>query len=153
MSIENDIKQKTFRNPYQKMAINLVYTSNWLLYRQSELFKEYDLTLQQYNVLRILRGQQGRPIRVSDISERMLDKSSNTSRLVDKLLLKNYAERSLCANDRRAVDVIITKQGMEVLEQIDPRVEEWENKLNVITEEQALMLSDMLDLLRESVQE
>src|SRR4051794_25304741 len=111
MSIETDIKQKKFRSPFQRLAINLVYTSNWLQYQQMELFREYDLTLQQYNVLRILRGQQSNAIKVSDIAERMLDKNSNTSRLVDKLLAKGLAERSSCPSDRRAVDVIITEHG------------------------------------------
>tara|TARA_R110002124_G_scaffold232312_3_gene397415 strand:- start:499 stop:954 length:456 start_codon:yes stop_codon:yes gene_type:complete len=150
MSIENDIKQKVFRSPYQKLAINLVYTSNWLLYNQLEVFRAYDLTLQQYNVLRILRGQKATPIRVSDIADRMMDKSSNTSRLVDKLLLKQYAERTLCPNDRRAVDVVITDAGLKVLEAIDPAVIEWENSLDVITPEEAEQISRLLDKLRKS---
>jgi DNA-binding MarR family transcriptional regulator len=86
MSIETDIKQKKFRSPYQRLALNLVYTTNWLEYKQLEFFKEHDISAQQYNVLRILRGQQSNPIKVSDITERMLDRNSNTSRLVDKLL-------------------------------------------------------------------
>ena len=150
MSIENDIKQKTFRSPYQKLAINLVYTSNWLLYSQLEIFRSHDLTLQQYNVLRILRGQKSNPIRVNDIAERMLDKSSNTSRLVDKLLLKEYAERTLCPNDRRAVDVVITKKGLAILEALDPAVVEWENSLDVLTAEEAEQMSGFLDKIRRS---
>ncbi|WP_109674018.1 MarR family winged helix-turn-helix transcriptional regulator [Dyadobacter jejuensis] len=150
MSIETDIKQKSFKNPYQKLAINLVYTSNWLLYRQMDLFREYDLTLQQYNVLRILRGQQGQPIRVSDISERMLDKSSNTSRLVDKLLVKGLAERTACSNDRRAVDVIITTKGKKILAEMDPKVEKLELDLGNITPEEANTICDLLDKMRKS---
>ena len=151
MSIETDIKQKKFRSPFQRLAINLVYTSNWLQYNQMELFREHDLTLQQYNVLRILRGQQSNAIKVSDIAERMLDKNSNTSRLVDKLLAKGLAERSSCPSDRRAVDVIITEQGLELLATLDPLLEERENSMGkAITSEEAENLSAILDKLRNS---
>jgi len=151
MSIETDIKQKKFRSPYQRLAINLVYTSNWLQYKQMELFREHDLTLQQYNVLRILRGQQSNAIKVSDIAERMLDKNSNTSRLVDKLLAKGLAERSSCPSDRRAVDVIITEHGLDLLTTIDPLLEEWENNMSTtITPEEADSISAILDKLRKT---
>jgi len=150
MSIETDIKQKKFRSPYQRLALNLVYTTNWLEYKQLEIFKEYDITSQQYNVLRILRGQKSVPIKVSEITERMLDKNSNTSRLVDKLLAKNLAERKSCPNDRRAVDVVITKQGLDLLVKLDPFVEEWENRFNIISPEDAERISALLDKLRGS---
>lgn len=150
MSIETDIKQKKFRSPYQKLALNLVYTTKWLEYKQLESFKEYDITPQQYNVLRILRGQQGNPIKVSDITERMLDKSSNTSRLVDKLLAKNLAKRTSCESDRRAVDVVITEEGLALLKVLDPFIEDWENRFNIISEEEAEQISALLDKLREN---
>lgn len=149
MSIETDIKQKKFRSPFQKLALNLMYTTKWLEYKQLESFKEYDITPQQYNVLRILRGQQGNPIKVSDITERMLDKSSNTSRLVDKLLAKNLAKRSSCESDRRAVDVVITEEGLALLKVLDPFIEDWENRFNIISEEEAEQISALLDKLRE----
>ncbi len=148
MSIETDIKQKKFRSPFQKLALNLVYTTKWLEYKQLESFKEHDITPQQYNVLRILRGQQGNPIKVSDITERMLDKSSNTSRLVDKLLAKNLAKRSSCESDRRAVDVVITEEGLELLNVLDPFIEDWENRFNIISEAEAEQISALLDKLR-----
>ncbi|WP_342083497.1 MarR family winged helix-turn-helix transcriptional regulator [Dyadobacter sp. OTU695] len=150
MSIETDIKQKKFRSPFQKLALNLVYTTKWLEYKQLESFKEHDITPQQYNVLRILRGQQGNPIKVSDITERMLDKSSNTSRLVDKLLAKNLAKRTSCESDRRAVDVVITEEGLELLKVLDPFIEDWENRFNIISEEEAEQISALLDKLREN---
>lgn len=150
MSIETDIKQKKFRSPYQKLALNLVYTTKWLEYKQLDSFKEHDITPQQYNVLRILRGQQGNPIKVSEITERMLDKSSNTSRLVDKLLAKNLAKRTSCESDRRAVDVVITEEGLALLKLLDPFIEEWENRFNIITPEQAEQISELLDKLRET---
>ena len=150
MSIETDIKQKKFRSPYQKLALNLVYTTKWLEYKQLESFKEYDIKPQQYNVLRILRGQQGNPIKVSDITERMLDKSSNTSRLVDKLLAKNLAKRTSCESDRRAVDVVITEEGLALLKVLDPFIEDWDNRFNIISEEEAEQISALLDKLREN---
>ena len=150
MSIETDIKQKKFRNPYQRLALNLIYTTNWLEYKQLEVFKEHDITPQQYNVLRILRGQQSTPITVSAITERMLDKNSNTSRLVDKLLAKNLAKRTSCPNDRRAVDVVITPEGLALLEILDPFVDQWEDRFSIITPEEADQISAMLDKLRES---
>ena len=151
MSIETDIKQKKFRSAYQRLFINLIYTSNWLEYKQMELFKEYDLTLQQYNVLRILRGQQPHAIKVSDIAERMVDKNSNTSRLIDKLLLKGLAERTSCPSDRRAVDVVITQSGLDILEKLDPFLEDFEIKMSEnITSEEADQISLLLDKLRKS---
>lgn len=150
MSIETDIKQKKFRSPYQRLALNLVYTTNWLEYKQLEFFKEHDITAQQYNVLRILRGQQSNAIKVSDITERMLDKNSNTSRLVDKLLAKNLAKRTSCPSDRRAVDVVITEEGLDLLKMLDPFIEEWENRFNIITPEEADQISALLDKLREA---
>ena len=150
MSIETDIKQKKFRNPYQRLLLNLIYTSNWLGHRQIEILREHDLTPEQYNVLRILRGQHPNPIKVSDISDRMLDKNSNTSRLIDKLLLKDFVKRTSCPSDRRAVDVVITETGLDVLVIIDPKVEEWENNLDGITYEEADAISALLDKLRKS---
>ena len=150
MSIETDIKQKKFRSPYQRLGLNLVYTSNWIQYQQMEIFREHDITSQQFNVLRILRGQHPNPIKVSDIAERMLDKNSNTSRLIDKLLVKKLVDRKSCPNDRRAVDVIITETGLELLKSLDPEIEEWENTLARITPEEADMISSLLDKLRNS---
>ena len=150
MSIETDIKQKKFRNPYQRLLLNLIYTSNWLGHKQIEILREHDLTPEQYNVLRILRGQHPNPIKVSDISDRMLDKNSNTSRLIDKLLLKDFVKRTSCPSDRRAVDVVITESGLEQLIIIDPKVEEWENNLDGITYEEADAINALLDKLRRS---
>ncbi|NIJ53055.1 MarR family winged helix-turn-helix transcriptional regulator [Dyadobacter arcticus] len=150
MSIETDIKQNKFRNAYQRLALNILYTSNWLEYQQMETLKAYDITSQQYNVLRILRGQKQNPIKVSDITERMLDRNSNTSRLVDKLLAKNLAKRTSCPSDRRAVDVVITEEGLQLLSELDPFVDAWEERYSIITPEEADQFSAMLDKLRES---
>ena len=150
MSIEKDIKQANFKSPYSKAVINILYTNNWLQSLQFEVFKPFDLTLQQYNVLRILRGQYPNPITVIAIIERMLDKMSNASRLVDKLLAKELVIRRLCPHDRRAVDVIITEKGLELLEELDTLQSQWEDKLRGLTEIEALQLSNLLDKMRQT---
>lgn len=149
MSIEKDIKQTNFKSPYSKAVVNILYTNNWLQSLQVEVFKPFDLTLQQYNVLRILRGQYPNPITVIAIIERMLDKMSNASRLVDKLLAKELVIRRLCPHDRRAVDVIITEKGLELLGKIDTLQSQWEDKLSGLTEIEALQLSNLLDKMRQ----
>ncbi|CCH53887.1 transcriptional regulator, MarR family [Fibrisoma limi BUZ 3] len=149
MSIETDIKQPTFRNPYHRLIVNLMFTSNWVANAQMHLLKPYDLTLQQYNVLRILRGQYPNPVKVSDITERMLDKMSNASRLVDKLVLKKLVQRTECPSDRRAVDVVITSKGLDLLKKLDVVQADYEVELNnKLTDEEALQLSQLLDRLR-----
>ena len=152
MSIETDIKQTKFRNPHHRMALNLLYTTNWLSNSHACLLKPYDLTPQQYNVLRILRGQYPKPVRVNDIIERMLDKMSNASRLVDKLLLKALVKRTECPHDRRAVDVVITEAGLEILSELDKMQESWENQLKRLSEQEADLLSELIDKLRGSVE-
>lgn len=150
MSIETDIKQKKFRSAYQRLVLNIIYTSNWVSHKQMEIFRSHDLTPEQYNVLRILRGQYPNPIKVSDISDRMLDKNSNTSRLIDKLLLKELVVRTSCPSDRRAVDVLINEAGLNMLKQIDPEIEVWENTLSHITPEEADAVNALLDKIRQS---
>ena len=151
MSIESDIKQTTpFKSPYHRVMVNLIYTSNWMADGQSKLLKPFGLTIQQYNVLRILRGQFPKPVKVSDITERMLDKMSNASRLVDKLLVKELVLRTECPSDRRAVDVVITDVGMELLKKIDGVLEQWEQRQRKkITETEAVELSNLLDKMRD----
>lgn len=150
MSIESDIKQTTpFRTPYHRVLVNLIYTTNWVTDSQTRVLKPFRLTLQQYNVLRILRGQHPNPIKVADITERMLDKMSNASRLVDKLVIKQFVQRTECSSDRRAVDVVITDMGLELLAKLDVYLTEWgEIQRQKLTEEEAILLSQMLDRLR-----
>jgi MarR family transcriptional regulator, 2-MHQ and catechol-resistance regulon repressor len=148
MSIENDIQQKTFKNPYQKVIINLMYTHSWLTGHQAKRLKPFGLTVQQYNVLRILRGQHPRPATVNLIIERMIDKMSNASRLVDKLLAKKLVERRVCPQDRRAVDVLITEEGLNLLAKIDVLQAEWEKTFSGLSPDEALQLSDLLDKMR-----
>ncbi len=148
MSIEKAIKQDKFKSIYHKLVLNLTYTGNWMVHQQYETFREYDLTPQQYNVLRILRGHHPQPMKVNSISERMLDQTSNTSRLVDKLFAKKLLVREVCPTDRRAVDVKITQAGLDLLTSIDPLMNELEKKLHTISQEEAAKLNDLLDKLR-----
>lgn len=150
MSIEKDIRQNKFKNPYQRLGINLIYTGNWMMHQQLEMMRGYDLTPQQYNVLRILRGHHPEPMMVNSIAERMLDKTSNASRLVDKLLLKGLVVRRVCPSDRRAVDVFITDKGLDLLTEMEPLLAKWESSLHTLTSEEAVQLSRLLDKLRNS---
>lgn len=150
MSIETDIKQTApFQSPYHRVMVNLMYTSNWVADSQMRVLKPFGLTLQQYNVLRILRGQHPNPVKVSDITERMLDKMSNASRLVDKLVAKKLVLRTECPSDRRAVDVVITDQGLALLKRLDVHQAKWdEMQGGKLTDEEAIYLSQLLDRLR-----
>ncbi len=150
MSIEEAIKQKKFVNPYHKLGVNLIYTSNWLMHQQQEALRAFDLSPQQYNVLRILRGAFPLPMRVSAICERMLDKTSNASRLVDKLLAKNLLTRKSCPSDRRAVNVVISEEGFRLLQEADQVIAVQEEALHNLTPEEALSVSDMLDTIRQA---
>lgn len=119
MRLEDEIKQTTFQSEAQKAYINLIYTAGWLGQRQAAIFKTYDLTLPQFNILRILRGQHPQPATVALLIERMLDKTSNASRIVDKLEDKKLVTRTVCPANRRAVDIRITEAGLRLLRQID----------------------------------
>ncbi len=153
MGISEDIKQSKFKSELNKAIINIIYTNNWLQQKQVQMFKPYGLTLPQYNILRILRGQHPKPATVNLLIERMLDKSSNASRIVDKLESKNLVARKQCSDDRRAVDVFITSEGLNTLDQIDAQLSEWEGSLKGLNEEDCKNLNDMLDRIRSSIEE
>jgi DNA-binding MarR family transcriptional regulator len=150
MSLESEIKQqKPFQSSFQKATVNIMFTNNWIYAQESSIFRVFDLTIQQYNVLRILRGQYPKPVTVNTIIERMIDKMSNASRLVDKLLVKKLVLRKEAKHDRRACDVIITKKGLEILSQIDEIHQTWEKEtFTKITSAEAEQLSELLDKLR-----
>ena len=149
MRLEEEIKQKQFKNEHHKLLVNLMYTGNWVKLMHADVLKPYDLTLQQYNILRILRGQDPTPASINLLIERMLDKMSNASRLVEKLRKKGYVVRKENDNDRRQADVIITSQGLELLKVIDPQLENFEQHFRSLTDEQAKMVNDALDSLRD----
>ena len=148
MRIEEEIKQtKPFANPQTKAVVNLNFTASWLSGAQSEMLKPYGISIQQYNILRILKGMHPKPATVKVLIERMIDKNSNASRLVDKLLKKNLLERNTCPRDRRRVDVMITEAGLNLVNEITRNMKK--NKIfKSLTNEEAILLSDLLDKLR-----
>ncbi len=148
MRLEDEIKQYTFNSEYHKLSINLMLTGSWLNQLMKNWLDRYGLTKQQFNILRILRGQHPQPAQVSLLADRMLDKMSNASRLVEKLRLKGLVERTSCEHDRRAVDVRITPEGLRLLEKIDATLLEYEQNFQTLTEEEARELNRLLDKLR-----
>lgn len=146
--IEDAIKQDKFKNEFSKSIVNLLYTSNQLQQLQQELFKPHHLTGPQYNILRILRGQYPGTATVNLLIERMLDKSSNASRIVDRLEAKGLVTRKQCKDDRRAVDVQITDEGLKLLSNIDNEVYQWENDFRNLTDSEAQQLNELLDKMR-----
>ncbi len=149
MKIEDEIKQTAFKSEYHKAYINTIYTANLLEQAQSNLFKPFSITLPQYNLLRILRGQHPKPATVSLLIERMLDKTSNASRIVDKLEAKELVTRKQCPNDRRTVDVLITDKGLALLKQMDELDDGSKTGLKNLTEQEAVELNRLLDKIRE----
>ncbi|MBU2445734.1 MAG: MarR family transcriptional regulator [Bacteroidetes bacterium] len=149
MKLEDEIKQSKFRNEYHKLAVNILYTHGWLIAHQSKLFQEYDITSQQYNILRILRGQYPNPATIALLRERMLDKMSDTSRLVERLKDKGLIERKICDEDRRRVDVIITNNGLSLLDKMDEVVGEFEKLFTNLTKSEAKTLNSLLDKMRD----
>jgi DNA-binding MarR family transcriptional regulator len=147
-SIEDEIKQPRFRDCYQKVAINLLFTASWLQGLQQDFFKTYGITVQQFNILRILRGQHPNRISGVEIKGRMLDRNSDISRLVDRLLKKNLISKHLRPGDKRATDVAITEQGLSLLSQIDKELEAREKQMFGLTEDECNRLSDLLDKSR-----
>lgn len=148
MKLEEEIQQKHFKSPYQKLAINLLYTSNWLNYHYSVFFKDLDLTTQQFNVLRILRGQYPNPCSLKLIKERMLDRMSDASRIVDKLVLKGFIIRNQCPSDRRSVNLIISESGLELLKKLDVIDESTEDIFKNLSAAQVEQLNNLLDDMR-----
>jgi DNA-binding MarR family transcriptional regulator len=148
MSLENDLQQEKFTSEYNKAAVNILFTSSWLYNINAARLKEHDITPEQYNVLRILRGSHPRPLMLADITGRMIDKSSNATRLVEKLRQKGFLKREICENNRRQVDISITDKGLNLLKRIDADESEWLATLKTITKSEAQELNRILDKLR-----
>lgn len=143
-NLSKEINSK-FPNNKVKAMLNIVYTSNWLTSHQNEFFRPFGLSPQQYNILRILKGA-GEAIKVQTIKERMVERSPNATRLMDKLYAKELIKRFNCENDRRVVYVEITKNGLELLSQIASKNKD--NLLKKLSEKEAIQLSDLLDKIR-----
>ena len=150
MRIEDEIKQPHFQSEHQKAAINLVYTTGWLQLRQACAFKHFALTLPQFNILRILRGQHPQPATVALLIDRMLDKTSNASRIVDRLEEKKLVTRTVCPSNRRAVDIRITPAGLGLLDQIDASGVLQSAAHSTLSENEARQLNELLDKMRDT---
>jgi len=151
MSLEDDILQSKFGSEHQKAAINILYTSAWVYNGNVARLKKHDVTPEQYNVLRILRGSHPKPLMLADITSRMIDKSSNATRLVEKLRQKGLVRRELCENNRRQVDISITEKGLSLMKAIDAEENEWIDSLKNISKTEASELNRLLDKLRNSL--
>ena len=147
MGIEQDINQTSFRNEYQKVAINIIYTFNWMNEKMKAMFDKEEITPQQFNILRILRGA-GKPISTLQIRQRMLDKMSDTSRIVDRLLAKGLVKKNTCPGDKRLVDVSITDKGRKMLERLDLLAPDMDALFNNLSDADAKQLNKLLDKIR-----
>lgn len=149
MKIEDAIKQKKkFDLPVQKAMVNIIYTYHWLMDKQSEVFKKEDITLQQYNVLRILKGRYPDAACVGDIKEVMLDKNPDLTRLCDRLVKKNLIVREFNSTNRRQVLIKITKQGLQLIKDLDPDLKKLAQNNFFLHDKEADKLSDLLDKMR-----
>lgn len=148
MSLENDIQQEKFEGEHHKMAVNILFTGSWLHNLNTLRFKPFDITPEQYNVLRILRGSHPKQLMLAEIASRMIDKSSNATRLVEKLRQKGLVKREICESNRRQVDIIITDKGFALLSKIDKTTDDWMKNLKNVTKQEAQELNRILDKLR-----
>jgi DNA-binding MarR family transcriptional regulator len=149
MGIEKDIQQTSFRNEHQKLGINIMYTANWLNEKIASILSQEDITQQQYNILRILRGAD-KPLSTLQIRARMLDKMSDTSRIVDRLVAKELVEKNTCPTDKRLVDVTLSKKGFVILEKLDQLNHHLDSLMKGVSEKEANTMNQLLDQLRDA---
>lgn len=147
MGIEQDIQQASFRNEFQKMGINLLFTANWLNEQIGKILSEEGVTQQQYNILRILRGS-ATPLSTLKIRERMLDKMSDTSRIVDRLIAKELVVKNTCEKDKRLVDITLSPKGLDLVDQLDQFNDRIDALLKGINESEAATMNQILDKIR-----
>ncbi|MDB5192092.1 MAG: MarR family transcriptional regulator [Segetibacter sp.] len=149
MGIENEIQQPTsFRNEYHKVTVNLLFSSNWLVEKLKHHLEAADITPQQYNILRILRGCET-PLSTLKIRERMLDKMSDTSRIVERLMKKGLVAKKVSATDKRLVDVTISQKGLAVLSKLDEQSQKQDAIVGNLSDTEAQTLNSLLDKMRE----
>lgn len=147
-SLEEDIQQTAFRNEYQKAMLNLIFTQNYIIGKMSDVFKQFDITRQQYNVLRILRGQHPKPASINLIKDRMLDKMSDTSRIVERLRIKGLIIREEGKSDKRSSEITITPEGLELLRRMQGPVDEFDSFMGALSIDEARQLNTLLNKLR-----
>jgi DNA-binding MarR family transcriptional regulator len=149
MQLEQEIKQKYFKTEHEKALINILFTYHWLDNLSRDFFKPFDVTAQQFNILRILRGQHPKPSTINTLKEHMLDRECDASRIVVRLKEKGLVDRKVCASDKRAVDITITKKGLDLLTKIDKELHQRNEKImNNLTITELKQLNSLLDKLR-----
>lgn len=149
MNLESVLKSSVPFSASKKLALNLLITHNTVLEQISSALKPFELSIEQFNVLRILRGQQSAPLNMHDIQQRMFAKTSNTTRLVDKLLAKELVTRNVCPANRRKIEVQITQKGLELLKQVSPLVDAAEQSISApLSEKDMALLIELLEKLR-----
>ena len=146
MRLEEEIKQEKFKTEFQKLAVNIIYTHSWLTNSQAKTFQKFDITGTQYNILRILRGQHPNPASVNLLKERMLDKKSDASRMVERLRVKGFIKREICPNDRRKAEVLITNEGLNLLEKVDECEQEFDTVFQYLNNHMILDLHQKSNL-------
>jgi len=149
MDLKQEIHQKKFRSQRLKGIVNLVFTYNWLKSHLQAHLKPFDITMQQFNVLRILNGQFPNPTSIALIKERMLDKMSDASRIVNRLERKKVVKREPSTTDRRTINVFITEKGIELIGEIDKHSNDMDKLLSALSPEEITQLSFLLDKLRD----
>lgn len=149
-NLEKLITQKTFENENQRGLISLIFIGNWITSRHQQFFKRYGITMQQFNILRILRGQHPQAASINILKERMLDKMSDVSRLVERLRKADLVERKNSEMDRRAVDVRINDKGLQLLKLIDTEIKQLDNTLQSLNEKEVIQLNKLLDKMLDS---
>ena len=150
MKLEDEImQQKGFATEHDRAVVNMFYTSSWLYNLNASRLKAFGITPEQFNVLRILRGSYPKPMMLHDISSRMLDRSSNATRLVEKLRQKDLVKREICPNNRRQVDIMITEAGLGTLTAIDTGCQEWMKSIKNLTSHEVSELNRILDKMRD----
>ena len=149
MTIEEAIQQKTFISEFHKAHINLFYTQAWMELQMIQVLKPFNISPQQFNILRILRGHYPKPASIRELTDRMIDKASNASRLVDKLLAKGFVIKTACINDNRRMEVIITKKGLDHLTNASATVEQSiHQSFGDLSQEETQLLNSFLDRIR-----
>lgn len=147
-TIEEEIQQKKFRNEFHKVQLNLLFSAGWLSIHQGRVFKKFDMSLQQYNILRILKGSLPTPCSLNTIKSRMLDRMSDTSRIIDRLYKNGFIERVVNDKDRRSVNITISEKGLQLIENMESQIQEMDNLSSALSLEEANQLNTLLDKLR-----
>jgi DNA-binding MarR family transcriptional regulator len=148
MQIEKEVPANYIRNPRHKAMVNIIFTSNWIAERLKKFLEAEDITPQQYNILRILANSTA-PLSTLKIREKMLDKMSDTSRIVERLLKKELVHKQLCSSDKRLVDVTLTEKGVQLLQRLGEKVEQIDSVADTLSSEDIENLNLLLDKIRD----